>query len=322
MYWLKVYDIPQMSRTSSGRAIANVLSLKTEEKITSIIPVRAFGGEQYLLMATLRGLVKKTPLEEYSRPRNGGIIGINLDEGDTLIEVVLTQPGDEVVLSTRQGMAIRFDEAQARAMGRNTRGVKGITLQEGDEVVGMVVADPEGYLLTVCENGYGKRTPFGANIAGEEPPEPEAEEEPEEIIEETAESTPPESEAAPDRSSMRYRKQRRGGKGVRDIRTTERNGRVVGVASVRDGDDIMLITTQGMVNRTHVSEIRVVGRNTQGVRIMNLNDSDKIASLAKVAHEENGTSSQTEPLGDGPPETQTPEGPVDNAGNNAREAQE
>jgi DNA gyrase subunit A len=314
MYWLKVYDLPQMSRTSSGRAIANVLSLQTEEKITSIIPVRAFGGEQYLLMATRRGLVKKTPLEEYSRPRSGGIIGINLDEGDTLIEVVLTQPGDEVVLSTRQGMAIRFDEAQARAMGRNTRGVKGITLQESDEVVGMVVADPDGYLLTVCENGYGKRTPFGANIAGEEPPEAEVEEEPEEIIDET---TPPENEAARDRSSMRYRKQRRGGKGVRDIRTTERNGLVVGVAAVRDGDDIMLITAQGMVNRTHVSEIRVVGRNTQGVRIMNLNDGDKIASLAKVAHEENGTASQPEPLPDGSAEAQIPEPPADKGPNNA-----
>jgi DNA gyrase subunit A len=314
MYWLKVYDIPQMSRTSPGRAIANVLSLKAEEKITSIIPVRAFGGEQYLLMATRRGLVKKTPLEEYSRPRSGGIIGINLDEGDTLIDVVLTQPGDEVILSTRHGMAIRFDEAQARAMGRNTRGVKGITLQEGDEVVGMVVADPEGYLLTVCENGYGKRTPFGVNIAGEETPETEVEEEPEEIIDETAETTPPENEAARDRSNMRYRKQRRGGKGVRDIRTSERNGLVVGVAAVRDGDDIMLITTQGMVNRTHVSEIRVVGRNTQGVRIMNLNDGDKIASLAKVAHEENGTTSQTEPVADSPAEAPSAEPPAEDSG--------
>jgi DNA gyrase subunit A len=305
MYWIKVYDLPLMSRTSAGRAIANVLSLKEDEKITSIIPVRGFGGEQNLLMATRRGLVKKTPLEDYSRPRSGGIIGINLDEGDTLIGVVLTQPGDEVVLSTRQGMAIRFDEAQARAMGRNTRGVKGITLQESDEVVGLVVTDPDGYLLTVCENGYGKRTPFGANIAGEEPAELEVEEEPEEVVDEAAEATPPEEEAGKDRSSMRYRKQRRGGKGVRDIRTSERNGPVVGVAAVRDGDDIMLITAQGMVNRTHVSEIRVVGRNTQGVRIMNLNEGDKIASMAKVAHEENGTSS-AEPPANGPEETQEP----------------
>src|SRR5262249_42875416 len=151
------------------------------------------------------------------------------------------------------------------------------SLQEGDEVVGMVVANPEGYLLTVCENGYGKRTPFGANVAGEEAPEAEAEEATEEtaadesLPEETAEG----EEAPRDRSNMRYRKQRRGGKGVRDIRTTERNGPVVGVESVCDGDDVMLITAGGMVNRTHVDEIRIVGRNTQGVRIMELNAGDK-----------------------------------------------
>jgi DNA gyrase subunit A len=279
LYWLRVYSIPELGRTSAGRAIANVLSLKPEEKITSVIPVRAFDATHHLLMATRRGLVKKTALEEYSRPKAGGIIGIALEEGDTLIGVDLTQPGDEVVLSTRLGMAIRFDEADARAMGRNTRGVKGINLQDGDEVVGMVVADPQGYLLTVCENGYGKRTPFGANIAGVEPAEAEPEEE-------APEPEPVEGEAPVDRSSMRYRKQRRGGKGLRDIRTSERNGPVVAILPVRDGDDIMLITAQGMVNRTHVSEIRVVGRNTQGVRVMNLNEGDRIASVAKVAREE------------------------------------
>jgi DNA gyrase subunit A len=302
LYWIKVYDIPAGSRTSTGRAIANVLSLKPEEKITSLIPVRRFDAGGHLIMATRRGLVKKTALEEYSRPRTGGIIGINLDEGDTLIGVVLTHPTDEVVLCTRNGMAIRFDESNARAMGRNARGVKGITLQGDDEVVGMVVADPEGYLLTVCENGYGKRTPFGANTAGadsEESEETESaapatpEEEPEatgEVGEETAE-----------RSAMHYRKQRRGGKGVRDIRTSERNGKVVGVVSVREVDDIMLITTGGMVNRTHVREIRVVGRNTQGVRIMNLNEGDKIASLAQVAREE--PEEQAQPV---EPTTDTP----------------
>ncbi len=290
LYWLKVYDIPQMSRTSPGRAIANVLSLRPEEKITSVIPVRRFDTERHLLMGTRRGLVKKTALHEYSRPKQGGIIGISLDEGDTLIGVVLTQPGDEVVLSTRQGMAIRFDEAQARAMGRNTRGVKGINLMEGDEVVGLVVADPEGYLLTVCENGYGKRTPFGANTAGEVAPESDGDE----AVEEPADEAPEEpvgepaegEEPAPTSSSMRYRKQRRGGKGVRDIRTSDRNGPVVGVAAVRDGDEIMLITAGGMVNRSPVAEIRKVGRNTQGVRVMNLNEGDKIASTAKVARED------------------------------------
>ena len=295
LYWLKVYDVPQGSRTSTGRSIANVLSLREDEKITSVIPVRRFEGDLYLLMATRRGLVKKTALQDYSRPKSGGIIGISLDEGDTLIGVALVKPGDEVILSTRQGMAIRFDESQARAMGRNTRGVKGIGLQEGDEVVGMVVADPEGFLLTVCENGYGKRTPFGANVAGE-PVETEAEE----PVEDTPVEEPAEEAAAGEagpaaeaRSSMRYRKQRRGGKGLRDIRTSERNGLVVGIASVRAGDDIMLITQQGMVNRTHVDEIRVVGRNTQGVRIMNLNEGDRIASIAKIAREEESGPGET-----------------------------
>ncbi len=296
LYWLKVYDLPQMSRTSPGRAIANVLALKADEKITSVIPVRRFEEDVYLLMATRRGTVKKTALSEYSRPRAGGIIAISLDEGDTLIEVAPVRPGDEVVLSTRQGMAIRFDQEQARAMGRNTRGVRGINLVDGDDVVGMVVADPEGYLLTVCENGYGKRTPFGANIAGEESPEEE------EAVEETAPADETvEAGAEPQRSgNMRYRKQRRGGKGVRDIRTNERNGQVVGVISVRDGDDIMLITAGGMVNRTHVNEIRIVGRNTQGVRIMDLREGDRIASIAKVAKED--AESETAPAPETPVE--------------------
>ncbi len=253
-------------------------------------------------MATRRGLVKKTALQEYSRPKSGGIIGISLDEGDTLIDVVLTQPGDEVVLCTRNGMAIRFDEADARAMGRNTRGVKGITLQGDDEVVGMVVADPEGYLLTVCENGYGKRTPFGANIAGAETAE--AEETTEDAAEDHTVESAAEEEGGGERSAMHYRKQRRGGKGVRDIRTSERNGPVVGVASVRDADDIMLITTGGMVNRTHVREIRVVGRNTQGVRIMNLNEGDKIASIAQVAREEPEERAQPAPAPEEAPPTE------------------
>jgi DNA gyrase subunit A len=194
-------------------------------------------------------------------------------------------------------MAIRFDEAQVRAMGRNTRGVKGITLQDGDEVVGMVVADPQGYLLTVCENGYGKRTPFGANLAGVES-EGNGDEGAEEPAEEVLEEAAADEEVVRDRSAMRYRKQRRGGKGVRDIRTSERNGPVVGVAAVRETDDIMLITTGGMVNRTHVHEIRKVGRNTQGVRVMNLREGDRIASIAKVAREdderENGSQAPEE----------------------------
>ncbi len=276
LYWLKVYDIPQMSRTSAGRNIANVLSLKEGEKISSVIPVRRFEEDSYLMMATRNGLVKKTSLDKYSRPKAGGIIGIALEEGDALVSVALTKAGDELVLATKLGMAIRFSEADARPTGRDTYGVKGINLGENDAVVGMVVTDPDGALLTICENGYGKRTPFGANLAEE----PEVDEEMETPVADASGASEDET-----RSGMRYRKQRRGGKGLRDIRTSDRNGNVVGVISVSETDDIMLITTQGMVNRTHVREIRLIGRNTQGVRIMNLSEGDKIASIAKIAEE-------------------------------------
>ena len=304
LYWLKVYRIPEVNRTHTGRSIANVLELQKDEQIASVIPVRRFEGDFFLLMATKNGLVKKTPLQDYSRPKKGGIIGINLEDGDMLIDVALVKAGDEVVLSTKNGMAIRFGESDARPMGRNTKGVKGINLGKDDELVGMVVADPEGFLLTVCENGYGKRTPFGPNtaapVAGEEGDEspavedsalpPVAAEGGEEIIPVIdgvpAGETAGEGDEADERSGMRYRKQRRGGKGLKDIRTSERNGRVVRVAAVRDTDDVMVMTMQGMVNRTKVGEIRITGRNAQGVRIINLNDADKLASIAKVAREE------------------------------------
>jgi DNA gyrase subunit A len=296
VYWLRVFNIPQATRTSSGRSIANVLSLRPDEKLTSVIPVRRFEGGYHLMMATRNGLVKKSSLIDYSRPRAGGIIGIVLEEGDALIHVALTRPGDEVVLSTRNGMAIRFSEADVREMGRVAKGVKGITLSPGDYVVGMVVADPEGYLLTICERGYGKRTPFGANtdlaaIAhdADEDPFVEATSEGDKSgdTETTADAELPQNgdETSLDRSAMRYRLQRRGGKGVKDVRTSERNGPVVGIAAVRDGDEVMLITLQGMVTRCKVDDIRIVGRNTQGVRVMNLNENDRIAVIAKVAQE-------------------------------------
>ncbi len=288
LYWLKVWRIPEASRQSAGRNIANVLQLKENEKIASVIPVREFAAGAYLYKATKKGYIKKTDLMEYSRPRAGGIIGISLDEGDELIEVVLTRPGDEVVLSTRRGMAIRFAESDARPMGRNARGVRGINLGTDDVLVGMVVADADGYLLTVCEKGLGKRTPFGANTAGiavtPEGGEDEVPADEPEVVEEP--STTEGDESAPaDKSAMRYRLQRRGGKGVRDVRVTEKNGPVIGVVDVRDGDEIMLITRQGMVVRTKVDDIRIVGRNTQGVRVMNLNEGDALATLAKVARE-------------------------------------
>lgn len=285
MFWLKVYRIKEAKRVAPGQHLRNVLTLREDEKITSVIPVR-FDPERdeqrYLMMATRHGLVKKTALAEYSRERAGGIIGINLKEGDTLIDVALAEPGDQVVLCTRKGMAIRFAEEQARAMGRNTSGVRGIHLREGDEVIGMVVADPEGFLLTVCEKGYGKRTPFGPNEV-----ETGAGEEAEEPVEEAVEvEATAEDEGGGDKSGRRYRKQRRGGYGLRDIQTGDRNGDVVDIAAVREDDDIMLITSGGMVNRTHVREIPIRGRNTMGVRVMDLKEGDRVASLAKISPED------------------------------------
>jgi DNA gyrase subunit A len=289
MYWLKVYKIPTASRTSAGRSIANVLSLKPEEKITSIVPVREFCPDVHLMMATRKGTVKKTELMAYSNVRAGGIIGITIDEGDELIDVCLTQAGDEVVLATRGGMAIRFSEADARSMGRTARGVRGIRVGKGDEVVGMVVADPTGLLLSVTENGYGKRTPFGANTdpatlaVADGDGEAEGDAEPVAEPEPSANGDGEESESDP--SGMRYRIQRRGGKGLKDVKVTAKNGKVVGVASVRDGDEIMVITAQGMVTRSKVDTIRTVGRNTQGVKVMTPADGDKIVTVAKVASE-------------------------------------
>ncbi len=299
-YWLKVHRVPEASRTSPGRSIANVLQLKDGEKIASVIPVREFEDGAFLMMATQQGVVKKTSLMEYSRPRQGGIIGINLEDGDKLIDVALTRPGDEVVLSTRQGMAIRFDEGNVRAMGRNATGVWGIKLNKtkDDRLVGMVVTDPDGFLLTLCENGFGKRTPFGANTAGEVEeadeaddtanPTAVAEANPDREVGGDDDGTPNASEGVgeEDRSAMRYRKQKRGGKGVKDVKVTAKNGPVVGVAAVREGDEIMVITQQGMVVRTAVDAIRIVGRNTQGVKVMTPADGDKIATMAKLAAEE------------------------------------
>ena len=305
VYWLKVYKVPEASRTSAGRSIANVLALRPEESLSNVIPVREFAEGYQLLMVTRRGLVKKSALSDYSRVRAGGIIGIHLEDGDELIGVALTKPGDEIILSTRTGMAIRFASDDAREMGRNTKGVRGIRLRAGDELVGMVVADPEGYLLTICEKGYGKRTPIGANaphaleglngadgeapddeeLADDAPDAPDAEDEEveDEVADEAEGDAADEGADAGGRGQMRYRLQRRGGKGTKDVKVTDKNGPVVGVASVREGDEVILISEQGMVTRSKIDDIRAVGRNTQGVRVMNLTDGDKIATFAKLA---------------------------------------
>ena len=283
VYWQKVYDLPQQGRTAKGRALVNLLSLADGERVEDCIDVRRFDDERFLLMATRKGIVKKTALSAYSRPMRGGIIAIKLDEGDALIDVVKVAPGDDVVLSTANGMSIRFGEADARAMGRNTMGVKGINLAAGDDVVGMVVADPDYSLLTICEHGYGKRTPFGHGELEDDDAEAEVAEE---SLSGEPEATESADEAGPEtRSGMRYRRQKRGGKGLRDIKTTARNGKVVGILALHDDDDVLMISTGGKIQRIHTSDLRTIGRNTQGVRIMTLDEGDSLASIARIPAE-------------------------------------
>ena len=277
VYWQKVYGLPQLGRESRGRAIVNLLNLSEGEVIADCRAVRDFSEPgRFLMMATRNGLVKKTPLEAYSRPMKGGIIAVKLKDGDELVDVVVTSEGDEVVLSTAAGMAIRFNESDARPMGRNTSGVKGIKLGKGDQLVGMVVANPEATLLTVCANGYGKRTPFGpgGELAAE------AESNGDGGAEDNGDDNGETS------SSQRYRTQRRGGKGIRDIKTTKRNGPVVAVVRVTDDDEVLMMTARGKIQRIAAGEISVIGRNTQGVRIMSLDESDQLAAVVRVPAEE------------------------------------
>jgi DNA gyrase subunit A len=308
VYWQKVYDLPQLGRDSKGRAIVNLLRLSEGETIADCRAVRDFDlPGHFLMMATRKGLVKKTPLEAYSRPKKGGIIAIKLREDDELVDVVVTKPGDEVVLATANGMAIRFNESDARSMGRNTSGVKGIGLRKNDGLVGMVVADPDATLLTVCENGYGKRTNFGPNTVAEGDGETElgddlpngdetpAQPEPEDTAAEDADSGDETS------SSTRYRTQRRGGKGVRDIKTTKRNGKVVSIARVTSDDELLMMTSRGKIQRIKAGEISIIGRNTQGVRIMSLDEGDCLAAIVRVpkdAEEEAEIAPEIAPEGD------------------------
>ncbi|HOM61627.1 MAG TPA: DNA gyrase subunit A [Anaerohalosphaeraceae bacterium] len=251
-HWLKVYHIPEMSRQSKGRNLVNLLHLGPDEKIASILNVRTFDDTRQLVMATRKGLVKKTVLSAYGNPRSSGVIAIKLDEDDDLIGAAITSGEDEIILGTREGMAIRFPESQVRSMGRVSRGVQGIRLRPGDEVVDLVIAEPNSSLLTICENGYGKRTP----------------------IEE-------------------YRPQNRGGLGLINMKTTERNGKVVALKTVHDDDELMLITANGMMIRTGLEQVREIGRNTAGVRMITLKEGDKLVAAARLASE-NGQESESE----------------------------
>jgi DNA gyrase subunit A len=280
VYWEKVYNLPALRRESKGRAVVNLLNLAEGEKIADCRAVRDFDRpDHYLMMATRGGLVKKTELKAYSRPLKSGIIAIKLREDDELVDVAITKLGDEVILATVHGMAIRFRESDARPMGRNTSGVKGISLGKDDYLVGMVVADPDATLLTACQNGYGKRTPFGPNASPEDAGDGEL-----------ASTSGGESETSEDEtsSSFRYRTQNRGGKGLRDIKTTERNGPVISIVRVDDSDELMMMTARGKIQRVAVSDFNPIGRNTQGVRIMSLDEGDTLAAIVRVPKEEDG----------------------------------
>ncbi|MDD3605172.1 MAG: DNA gyrase subunit A, partial [Kiritimatiellae bacterium] len=235
MHWIKVYDIPEGSRTARGKAIVNLLQVGTDEKLASMLRVREFSDTEHLVMATRKGIVKKTNLSAYSNVRAGGIIAISIDPDDELIGVVKTVAGQDLILTTRNGMSIRFDEGELRDQGRATRGVKGMTLSKDDIVENIAVVDPSATFISITENGYGKRTNFDE-----------------------------------------YRRQSRGGKGIITIRTTERNGKLVAALSVKDQDALMLISQGGQMIRFGVSDLRVISRNTQGVRVINLDEGDRL----------------------------------------------
>ncbi len=245
VYWLKIYNVPEAKRQAAGKAIVNLIKVEKDEKISAFVPVKDFTKGKYLVFATKKGIIKKTALESYSRPRKGGIIAINLDKDDELINAEITDGNKEIIIATKKGMAVRFKEKDARPIGRSARGVKGINLKKGDEVIGMVIADSTKTLLSITENGYGKRSK----------------------IED-------------------YRLVRRGSIGVINIKTIERNGKVVAIKTVDEEDEMMFISKKGIIIRVPVKGISTIGRNTQGVRLMKLKEDDKVVSSAKVINGE------------------------------------
>ncbi len=244
VYSLKVYEIPEMARTARGRALINVIPLQEGEKVTSFIPVRNF-DERTLAMVTELGTIKKTPLSAFANIRKSGIVGIVLDDGDRLVDVMPVRADQEIFIGTRDGQAIRFQSGDVRAMGRAAHGVRGIRLREGDKVVAMAVREPGAMLLTVTENGYGKRTKFDE-----------------------------------------YRETARGGIGVINIKASDRNGNVVEIVSVTEEDELIVISQQGQLIRTRAVEISNIGRNTQGVRIMRLDERDRVVAVSRAPKEE------------------------------------
>lgn len=251
-YWLKVHEIPEGGRATKGRSILNLIEKDKEEKITAFVTVKEFTDDKFIVMATERGTVKKTVLSAYSNIRRGGINAISLAAGDRLIEAKLSEGMNDIIIGTRNGMAIRFNEKDVRDMGRTATGVRGVRLGKGDVVIGMIVVKNATTLMVVTEKGFGKRSE----------------------IEE-------------------YRLTKRGGKGVITVKTSDKNGKLIAMKEVNDNDELVIITTGGMVIRQSVSELRIMGRNTQGVRLIRLNEDDDIADIARVIpEEENGNGAE------------------------------
>ena len=260
VYWLKVHEVPQAGRASKGRPIVNLVQFQADEKLAAILPVRKFEEGKFVVLVTRLGVIKKTSLDQFSNPRQAGIVALGIDDGDALVAARLTEGNRNILLSTSQGMAIRFQEDDVRAMGRSAYGVKGITLEPGDAVVSADVLEPGTTVLSVTENGYGKRTADGE-----------------------------------------YKVQGRGGKGLITMKTTERNGGVVGVVQVKEDDGVMVITNHGMLIRLEAKGISVIGRNTQGVRLITLEGPDeKVVGVVRVAPEEAVVPPEGTPEGGGP----------------------
>lgn len=257
-HWLKVHAVPQGGRLAKGKPIVNLVGIDKDDKIAAFVPVRSFEDDSFLIMATRDGQIKKTELKAFSNPRRDGIIAMTIPKEDNLVEVGLTDGTCDIVLATRKGQAIRFPEDKVRAMGRSAYGVRGINLTKGDYVIGMVVIMREGTILTVTENGYGKRSAIAD-----------------------------------------YRITNRGGKGVINIKASDRNGEVVTVKEVVEDDELLLITQKGIINRIAISQIRSIGRNTQGVRLMHLDKDDKLIDVAKVPKEEANVNGNGDGDGDG-----------------------
>ena len=245
VYWLKVYQIPLAGRNSRGRPVVNLLPLGEGERITSILPVEEYSADQFVIMATANGTVKKTSLDQYSRPRTVGLRAVDLVEGDQLVGTAITDGSQDIMLFSSEGKAVRFGGDDVRSMGRVSKGVRGMRLPEGESIISMVIPDQNGYLLTVCDNGYGKRT-----------------------------------------RTTEFPTKGRGGKGMIAIQVSERNGPLVGATQLFEGDEVMLISNQGTMVRTRGDEISVVGRNTQGVRIIRLKEGENLVSLARIEEQD------------------------------------